>query len=173
MPQRSSFRPYQRCYPFSRKHGRHRTVKRRDFITLVGGATSSVRRGDYRRSTQQRCTITSATIHSSIYFHSAFDCPSRRSLSHLSIKESAELCSSARSIKSVRNRLNAVRINGNRPQVRLDADTNGVAHASVFHPLIVRRNARAYNRICQANSPVHPAYRRPLHVGGEEFAGRL
>jgi hypothetical protein len=38
MPQRSSFRPYQLCYPFSRKHGRHRTVKRRDFITLVGGA---------------------------------------------------------------------------------------------------------------------------------------
>ena len=26
------------CYPFGRKHGRDRTVKRRDFITLLGGA---------------------------------------------------------------------------------------------------------------------------------------
>src|SRR5262245_38176849 len=26
------------CYPFRRKHGRHRAVKRRDFITLLGGA---------------------------------------------------------------------------------------------------------------------------------------
>src|SRR5262249_26116743 len=26
------------CYPFCRKHGRHRAVKRRDFITLLGGA---------------------------------------------------------------------------------------------------------------------------------------
>jgi hypothetical protein len=52
---------------------------------------------------------------------------------------SAELCICACSIKSVRNHY-AVRINANRPQVWLDADTNGVAHASVFHPLIVRRN---------------------------------
>src|SRR5262249_17445422 len=26
------------CYPFSRKHGRHRAVKRRDFMALLGGA---------------------------------------------------------------------------------------------------------------------------------------
>jgi hypothetical protein len=26
------------CYPFGRKHGRHRALKRREFITLLGGA---------------------------------------------------------------------------------------------------------------------------------------
>jgi hypothetical protein len=26
------------CYPFGRKHGRHQAVKRREFITLLGGA---------------------------------------------------------------------------------------------------------------------------------------
>ena|SRR5215475_10730170 len=26
------------CYPFGRQHGRHRVVKRREFITLLGGA---------------------------------------------------------------------------------------------------------------------------------------
>src|SRR5260221_10682508 len=26
------------CYPFGRKHGRHRALKRREFITLFGGA---------------------------------------------------------------------------------------------------------------------------------------
>jgi hypothetical protein len=75
---------------------------------------------------------------------------------------SAELCVCARSIKSVRNRLNAARINGNRPQVWLDADTNGVAHASVFHPLIVRRNPRPYNGICEAVFIRRtPAYNQP------------
>jgi len=29
------------CYPFGRKHGRHRAVKRRDSITLVGGAAAT------------------------------------------------------------------------------------------------------------------------------------
>jgi hypothetical protein len=24
------------CYPFCRKHGRHRAVKRREFVTLLG-----------------------------------------------------------------------------------------------------------------------------------------
>src|SRR6516164_8135466 len=28
------------CYPFGRKHGRHRAVKRRDFITLLGGVAA-------------------------------------------------------------------------------------------------------------------------------------
>jgi hypothetical protein len=26
------------CYPFCRRHGKHQAVKRRDFITLLGGA---------------------------------------------------------------------------------------------------------------------------------------
>ena len=28
------------CYPFGRKHGRHRAVKRREFITLIGGVVA-------------------------------------------------------------------------------------------------------------------------------------
>src|SRR5262245_12396670 len=28
------------CYPFGRKHGRHRAVKRRDFILALGGAAA-------------------------------------------------------------------------------------------------------------------------------------
>src|SRR5262249_35807915 len=30
--------PIEVCYPFGRKHGRHRAMKRRQFITLLGGA---------------------------------------------------------------------------------------------------------------------------------------
>jgi hypothetical protein len=29
------------CYPFGRKHGRHRAVKRRDFIALIGGVAAA------------------------------------------------------------------------------------------------------------------------------------
>src|SRR6516165_4409076 len=29
------------CYPFGREHGRHRAVKRREFISLVGGAAAA------------------------------------------------------------------------------------------------------------------------------------
>src|SRR5262249_3623827 len=29
------------CYPFGRKHGRHRAVKRREFVTMLGGAAVS------------------------------------------------------------------------------------------------------------------------------------
>src|SRR6266511_4350489 len=29
------------CYPFGRMHGRHRAVKRREFITLIGGAAAA------------------------------------------------------------------------------------------------------------------------------------
>jgi ABC-type uncharacterized transport system substrate-binding protein len=29
------------CYPFCRKHGKHQAVKRRDFITLIGGGTAA------------------------------------------------------------------------------------------------------------------------------------
>ena len=28
------------CYPFGREHGRHRAVRRREFITLLGGAAT-------------------------------------------------------------------------------------------------------------------------------------
>jgi hypothetical protein len=41
IPQRSSLLPYRGVLSFGRKHGRHWAVKRRNFITLLGGATKS------------------------------------------------------------------------------------------------------------------------------------
>ena len=40
------------CYPFGRKHGRHRAMRRRDFIKVIGGAAAAgrLRRGRSRAS---------------------------------------------------------------------------------------------------------------------------
>jgi hypothetical protein len=58
---------------------------------------------------------------------------------------SFKFCIFARSVNPVRTRFDAARMNGDRPQVPLDPRTNSVAHASVFHRAIVRRNSRPYN----------------------------
>jgi len=36
--------PAEVCYPFGRKHGRHRAVKRREFITLLAAVAILSRR---------------------------------------------------------------------------------------------------------------------------------
>jgi hypothetical protein len=51
----------------------------------------------------------------------------------------------ARSVNPVRTRFDAARMNGDRPQVPLDPRTNSVAHAWVFHRVIVRPNSTPYN----------------------------
>jgi hypothetical protein len=41
IPHRSSLLTYEVCYPFCRKHGRYRAVKRRALISLLIGGTAS------------------------------------------------------------------------------------------------------------------------------------
>ena len=56
-PQRSSLLPYRVCYPFARKHGRDQAVKRRELITLLGGAAARVAARGALRSNALECGI--------------------------------------------------------------------------------------------------------------------
>ena len=63
---------------------------------------------------------------------------------------------SPRSINSVCSRLNAARMNGNGPQVRLDPCPNSVADASVLHHTILRPNLKLYNARIEGRSRLLP-----------------
>src|SRR5215510_5096259 len=45
------------CYPFGREHGRHRAMKRREFITLLGGAGLRGRLRHERGNPRFRCSV--------------------------------------------------------------------------------------------------------------------
>jgi hypothetical protein len=65
---------------------------------------------------------------------------------------SMRFCSFACSANFFRGRFNAARMNGDRPQVRRDSDTNSVAHAPVFHRTETAPKPKAIQWILRSGS---------------------